>query len=94
MVYTTRTPVLEHTSSRSCDKSIFNWSVTPDSNGRASIDLYLCSMTECNSLVWDSASDLTSPLTGQALLKVNDGMYFIASDNPGQNWSVTWECKD
>jgi hypothetical protein len=82
-----------------CEKSIFNWSAAPLADGTASLNLYLCSMSECNDLVSDGGSDLTAPITGQALQKVNSGEYFLYSElgsfgNPNHSWSVTWECKD
>jgi hypothetical protein len=77
-----------------CNKSIFNWSVEPNSNGTASLILYLCSLTECNTLVNEIKMDLSSALTGQALQPLSGGVYFIGSENTQQPWSVTWECKD
>jgi hypothetical protein len=77
-----------------CNKSVFSWSVEPDRSGYAFLSLYLCDQTECNSLVSEYQSDMTGPLTGQVVQRVDKGTYFIFSDGTQQSWSVTWECKD
>lgn len=77
-----------------CNKSIFNWSVEPNSSGVASLILTLCSLEECSTIVNEFKQDMTSALTGQALQGLKGGDYFLYSENTQQPWSVTWECKD
>jgi hypothetical protein len=78
-----------------CNKSIFNWSVDPNSSGSASLILALCDLKKnCETIVNEFKMDMTSPLTGQALQSVKAGDYFLVSENTSQSWNVTWECKD
>jgi hypothetical protein len=89
--------VTENYTLSKCTKSVFNWSVEPSSYGTASLILHLCKANEtnsCESLVNEMKTDMSSPMTGQALQKVENGDYFLVSDNTNEPWTVTWECKD
>jgi hypothetical protein len=77
-----------------CQKSIFSWSVEPDSNKYASLMIDLCDQNECNNLVMGFQQDTTSQLTGDAVQSVKAGDYFLVSTNSNQPWTVKWECKD
>jgi hypothetical protein len=77
-----------------CSKSIFNWSVEPNSSGTASLIVSLCSQSECHNIINEVKTDMTSPMTGQALQALKGGDYFLVSENTQQAWSVSWECED
>jgi hypothetical protein len=78
-----------------CNKSIFNWSVEPNSSGTASLILALCDLeNNCETIVNEFKMDMTTSLTGQALQAVQAGDYFLVSENTQRSWSVIWECKD
>jgi hypothetical protein len=89
----TGTIVTDFYTLHSCTKSVFNYSVEP-SSGTASLILALCSRTECNTIVNEFKMDLSGSMTGQALQRVDDGDYFLISENTTKPWTVTWECKD
>jgi hypothetical protein len=77
-----------------CQKSIFTWSVEPSSSGSATLSLQLCNMEECNNLIYESASDLSAPLSGETVHAVTGGTYFLVSYGAQEPWSIDWECRD
>ncbi len=83
-----------------CRKSIFNWSVEPNPYGSASLIVHLCSVEEIETrgcppaIVNEFQSDLTGPLVGEALERVDGGDYFLIIRNTDEDWHVWWECRD
>ena len=77
-----------------CNKSIFSWSVEPDYYGYTVLHMSLCSLKGCEDLGGGYAADMTGPLTGEALMPVDNGTYYLVAEDPQANWSVHWECRD
>jgi hypothetical protein len=77
-----------------CQNGIFSWSVEPNANGTASLDLYLCDLKQCVTMVNEVKMGMTAPLTGQVTAMLQSNTFFIVAENTLQPWSVSWECKD
>jgi hypothetical protein len=92
--------VTENFTLSTCRKSIFHWSVEPGSYGSAALIVHLCSpdgiiKRGCPpSIVNEFETDLTAPLEGEALERVDDGDYFLVISNTNAEWHVWWECQD
>lgn len=88
--------VTQNVSLPNCAKSVFHWSVVPNSGGTAALILTLheaqagLSVNLANELEFNN----TAPLEGQAVQSVPAGAYFLVLDNATGPWSVKWECQD
>ncbi len=92
--------VTENFTLPACRKSIFNWSVEPNSYGSAALIVHVCNVEEVKtrgcppSIVNEFESDLTGPLEGEALERIDGGDYFLVTGNTDEEWHVWWECRD
>lgn len=83
-----------------CSKSVFVWSVEPESDDSLfnTFDLALCDENaECVSIVDVDVWEVDSPTTtkGETLQPLHGGVYlFVSTNASGQSWSVRWECRD
>jgi hypothetical protein len=80
-----------------CRKSVFVWSVEPGSYGIAALAADLCAVGEddCESLVSEAETGMTTPLEGESLASLSGGVYFLSIANTsGRPWSIRWECRD
>jgi hypothetical protein len=79
-----------------CQKSVFLWSVEPNSGGTASLilDLYKVGEERSITLVNEFAMDVTEPLAGEALQQLSEGYYYLTIENLSGPWAIRWECRD
>lgn len=79
-----------------CQKSVFLWSVEPNSGGTASLILYLYKVGEERSITLanEFAMDVTEPLAGEALQQLSGGYYYLTIENLSGPWAIRWECRD
>ena len=79
-----------------CQKSVFSWSVAPNSSSIASliVHLYKAGDTGSASLVNALKTDQSSPLYDKALQQIPDGLYYVTVENMSGPWQIWWECQD
>lgn len=79
-----------------CQKSVFHWSVDPDTSGTAALILYLHQIGTDRYADLANAfdMDMTGPLQGQTLEPIPDGIYFLTIENATGLWHIRHECQD
>lgn len=81
-----------------CGKSIFHWETAPSDYGTASIIAYLCvdaPTVTCDNIVSDMKTDTSELFTGQSVVRLTGGLYYVYVYNlSGPSWRIWWECKD
>jgi hypothetical protein len=79
-----------------CQKSIFAWSIKPDAGGTAGLiaDLWEVGETRDENLAIEYQSDLTELISGEALVPLSGGLYYITTENVSGEWAIRWECRD
>jgi len=79
-----------------CKKSVFAWSVEPNSSGLGSIIVGLVQVDGPKhfSIANDLEMDLAATLEGEALQAVDSGLYYLVVENVSGPWHIWWECRD
>ena len=79
-----------------CKKSVFAWSVEPNSVSLGSIIIGLVQVEgpRAFSVANDIEMDLAAPLQGEALQAVDGGLYYLVVENVSGPWHIWWQCQD
>lgn len=79
-----------------CAKSVFRWTVEPDSSGHAVLVGYLYSVDRQHGSGFIKGVDLdaTTLFSGEALEPLSGNIYFIVIERNSGPWTITWECRD
>ena len=89
--------VTNHYQLPKCWKAVFYWSVSPNSNGTASLTLNLHQPTAIDSgtLININAMDVRSEgLSGSALKELKGGESYFSIENTDAAWKIRLECQD
>jgi hypothetical protein len=79
-----------------CFKSVFTWWAGPGDTGMASLiaHLHKIGTDGYKGLANEATMDTVEGVSGETLVPLAGGMYFVTTENTSGPWTVNWVCRD